>query len=332
VADPERYPEFVRNMEVSSVTRRPDGTLDHHYRISYIVETIYGNHRYVFLPGGSAGGAPPIEMYDPDDNGVRHYRWEFLPYGGGTIVVMYGYTPIPQSGIMAKLLARVPTLEYGLALIAQMTWQLAMKPRAEKIAGKVDLPQDTAAAAGAYGFLLERGLVALLHARGGRLVDISMIDNSRAPADVLMRVAGQPGLWSQFVPSITASTDLGQRDGVPAVELEQSLPLMSWRTVYGVRVGPLAADLLGLSGDLRGVRMRWDVRPGPSGKSQLVLRTNQAFDRSSVIIRQLYRLEPLFEYGVDVGLGMIVLRGVKEHAEGLVAFSFSTAGQLPQRD
>ena len=100
------------------------------------------------------------------------------------------------------------------------------------------------------------------------------------------------------------------QDGLPIVELEQSLPLLTFTTRYAVNAGPTSVDLFGMTGDLSGARLRLDIRPDPVG-GQLVLRTSQAFDRASFVIRQLYRLEPLFEYGVNVGLALLVHQGVK---------------------
>src|SRR5579872_944455 len=37
VVHPERYPEFVRNMKVSTVQRRADGSLDHTYELNYSI-------------------------------------------------------------------------------------------------------------------------------------------------------------------------------------------------------------------------------------------------------------------------------------------------------
>ena len=85
------------------------------------------------------------------------------------------------------------------------------------------------------------------------------------------------------------------------------------------RVGALSAGTRGANqsaiADLRGARMRWDVMPGRGAESQVVLRSSQQFDRASLIIRQLYKLEPLFEYGINVGLQLVFLRGVKTRAE-----------------
>ena len=137
IVHPERYPEFVRNMKKSRVVPEPGGTLLHEYLINYRVYTVDGRHRYVLLPKGAHDAAAPVEMYDPDPGGVRHYRWEFLPAGGATVLVLYGYTKIPRDGFSARYLQRAPTLEYGFALIPQMTLLFSMKARAEALGANV---------------------------------------------------------------------------------------------------------------------------------------------------------------------------------------------------
>jgi hypothetical protein len=120
------------------------------------------------------------------------------------------------------------------------------------------------------------------------------------------------------VPSIAKSNDLPAQSGVATVEVQQSLPLMSWSTTWWVRAAQNVVDAYGASGDLRGARLRWDVRPLGDGKTELTMRTSQqSFDRENIIMRQLYKLEPLFEYGVNVGLDLVVMRAVKERAEQL---------------
>lgn len=99
------------------------------------------------------------------------------------------------------------------------------------------------------------------------------------------------------------------------VDLVQSLPLLNFHTLFGARSSGSSVDMYGVEGDLRGARMRWDVMPGRGATSQVVLRSSQQFDRASLVIRQLYKLEPLFEYGINVGLQLVILLGVKNKAE-----------------
>ncbi|MCS6915271.1 MAG: hypothetical protein NZ890_18840 [Myxococcota bacterium] len=312
VARPDRYPEFVRNMTISEVKRLPDGSLDHRYELGYSIATIGGMSRFVFDAGASGSWLPGIDMYDPEPGGARWHRWDFLPAGGGTIIVLSGYPDVHHSGeLIDRLLNAVPTLEHGLALMGQMTLLLAMKHRAEQLAAerKLDVQPPQGPATG-YEFLLAHGVLSLLRGKQGRLSEMTLIVHLPAAPAAVMEVLGRPQLWSSFIPSITRSVDLGERGGAPAVELEQAVPLLSFRTVYALHRTPSAVDMLGLSGDLRGARLRWDVRPIGGGGTRLVLRTRQEFDRASVILRQLYKLEPLFEYGVNMGLGLVLLWGI----------------------
>jgi len=314
VIHPERYGDFVRNMTRSEVKKLTDGSLEHTYEFSYKILDINGVHRYVAHPG--APGA--IEIFDVASysDGARHFRWEFLPAGAGTLIVMYGYTDLSHSGgVVEQLRSRFPTLDFGMGLVGQMAQVLAMKSRAEQMAG---VPRSLPAAGGAdYGFLLDRGTVVLMRSQAGRLTDLSMVDRSTAQADKLLLAAQRVPEWSQYVPSVKSSEPAGNRDGTPIVELTQTLPLLTFTTRFGVQASGNAVDLYGFSGDLSGSRLRFDVRGDANGRSQLVFRSSQAFDRASFVIRQLYKLEPLFEYGVNVGLAMLIQRGAKYRGEQL---------------
>jgi hypothetical protein len=312
----EKYKEFVRNTSECSIKQEPGGTFVHQYKVSYGIYTVDGRHRYTMLAPDGTPGAAPVDMYDPDDDGFRHFRWEFLPAaGGGTVVVLYGYNQMPRDGFMNKFLNAAPSLEYGLALIPQMTLVLAMSARAEQLTPQK--PTAPSGATGAYDFLLERGTVALLRSTGGRLSDMSLIDRTSARKEVLASVFGDPGKWSQFVPTISRSTPLGSRDGMASVEMDQSLPLISFTSTFGYRGDAASADMFATSGDLRGGRLRWDLRPRAAGGNELVLRAILSYDKGSIVVRQLYKMEPFFEYGVNVGLGLVLLQGIRNRAEQL---------------
>ncbi|MCU1279849.1 MAG: hypothetical protein JWM53_3395 [bacterium] len=320
VGHPERYGQFVHNMSRSDVRHEPGGTLVHEYKLDYTVASVDGRHRYVFLPPVPGQAAAPIDVYDPDDNGTRHYRWEFYaPPGGGTLVVEYGYSQIPGDGIYQKLMKRAQTLEYGLALIPQITLLLAVKQRAEQMSAGLP-PPSTAGAQPNLGFLLERGTLALFRRSGSRVSEVNLVDRTRARPEMLVRVTANTSQWTKFVPTISRSTPLGQRQGLPATEIEQSLPLMSWTTTWGVFASGNAVDMFGLDGDLTRARMRWDMRPLTNAgdmQSEIVLRAVVDYDHGSVVVRELYKLEPLFQYGIDVGMQLVILRGIKQQAEQL---------------
>jgi hypothetical protein len=314
VIHPERYASFVRNMTRSRVTVEPGGTLRHDYSISYRVYTVSGRHRYVLLPKGPADAVAPVEMYDPDSDGTRHYRWEFVPAAGATVLALYGFTQIVRDRFTSRYLERAPTLEAGFALIPQLTLLYSMKSRAQELSGgNVTLP---AAANVAWQFLLARGTVAILMSSGGRLREVNLVQRSTAKAEALLALAADPARWSAFVPTMRRTTALGQA-GAAVVEIEQSLPLMNWTTKWACRRLGASVDLLGLDGDLRGAHLRWDASD-EAGQAQLILRAASAdYQKGSLLLREVYKLEPYLEYGFDVALNLLLMQSLRQRAETL---------------
>jgi hypothetical protein len=316
VIHPERYEDFVRNMVGRGVKKNADGSFDHSWKLSYTVASFSGVNRYVLLPPRPGEAAGAVEITDP--TGMSHYRWEFLPasHGGGTIVVVYGFTDVRHSGgLMDKILARADTLEHGLALIVQMTLHRAMVVEAEKKPGSFPpyVPPQKGSPATRFDFLLERGAVAILRHQSQKLVEFSLIDRSKAAAGSLLDELSHPERW-KYLPSYNKVAAHDPRDGLPVVEIVQSLPLMSWATWFGVRPSGGGVDLFGLDGDLRGAQLRFDLHPD-GGMQQIILRGRVAYDRSNTVMRQLFKIEPLFEDGVNVGLSYLIVRGVRAAVE-----------------
>jgi hypothetical protein len=328
VIHPERYEDFVHNMVGRSVKKNADGTFDHTWKLAYTVASFSGVNRYRLLPPREGEPVGAVEILDP--TGMSTYRWEFIPaaHGGGTIVVVYGYTDVRHSGgFIDKVLARADTLEHGLAIIVQSSLHRAMTIQAERHPGEVApyVPPVAGAPATSYRFLLDRGMLAILRhgpsSKDGaqRLVDFSLIDRTPAPAARILDELSHPERW-RYVPSYSKVEQHAPRDGVPVVEIEQALPLMSWDTHFGVRTSGGGVDLFGIEGDLRGARLRFDLRadgnpPNRDSVRQLILRGQLAYDRSSMVMQNLFKIEPLFEDGVNVGLTYVLLRAVRNAVE-----------------
>ena len=228
VIHPERYEDFVHNMIGRSVKKNADGTFDHTWKLSYAIASFSGVNRYKLLPPRAGEPVGAVEIRDP--TGMSTYRWEFIPaaHGGGTIVVVYGYTDVRHSGgFIDKVLARADTLEHGLAIIVQSSLHRAMTAQAEHNPGSFApyVAPAAGSAATSYRFLLERGMLAILrHGKGGgeagqRLVDFSLIDRSRAPAARLLDELCHPERW-RYVPSFARVERHDARDGLPVVEIE----------------------------------------------------------------------------------------------------------------
>ena len=121
---------------------------------------------------------------------------------------------------------------------------------------------------------LERGLVGFLrNSADGRSSEVSLVDRSSARPDVPLTNIKRMNAWSTFIPTITKSAD-SPREGIPMmVDLVQSLPLVSFHTLFGARTTNSSVDMYGVEGDPRGPRMRWDVDARSRGGEQVVLRS-----------------------------------------------------------
>jgi hypothetical protein len=311
VAHAEKYSEFVRNMKESRILSRDGTSFVHQYECGYVVYTVDGRHRYKFPPPD--GDTLVIDMADPDENGVRHYRWELHPVGpnkDATLVVLYGYTLVPEYGLMKTYLRYASNLEHGLGLIPQLTLILSIKHQAEKSRPQRSvLPTPTGP--NHFRFLLDRGILALFRTNQERLSEVSLVARSSASKERLMQVLKDAASWSNFIQTITFSR---ANPSIGGVDLEQSLPLLSYKTKFAMRIEPSAVDMFAVDGDLRGGRWRFDVST-VDGKSELTLRAVEDLARSSLIVRQLYKIEPYFDYGINVGLEMMIFRGLLKRAE-----------------
>jgi hypothetical protein len=327
VIHPERYSEFVRNMKRSRVAAEPGGTLWHEYVISYGVYAVDGHHRYVFLPKGPGDAVAPVEMYDADPGGTRHYRWEFLAAGGATVLALYGSMRITRDRFTSRYIDQAPTLESGFALIPHLTLLYSMKSRAEQLSGKkAALPTASKVD---WEFLLDHGAVIVLMSAGGRLREVNLVERSTASADALFAVAGAPSRWSTFVPTMRRSTAVGGSGDFPVVEIQQSLPLMSWTSRWAYRQDRSSVELLALDGDLRGGHLHWDVSRDRQGRSLLILRAMADFQKGSVLLREVYKLEPYLEFGFDVAMNLLLLQSVRHRAEQLTHASSSATSSYP---
>ena len=312
------YKDFVPNFKRSNLQPNPDGSFDFDYLLDYGLLTVEGKNRYRVYPATTPTSPDTIEITDLDfhfGHTIRRYIFELHNVNDTTIIAMYGYTDVSTAGgIIDKILSRVPTLEQGFALVIHDTLVLSMKRQAEKLS--TPPAQPPAPGSVAFDFLLERGMVVLLRSQQGRLSEVSLVSRTAASVAQCLQLLNRPQDFGSFIPSITKSVDNGRSNELAKVDLEQSLPLLSFRTLYGVRSVGNSVDMLGLSGDLRGGRLRFDVG-GAGGFTQLVLRASQQYDRASLVIRQLYKLEPLMEFGVNVGLQMVLLVGIQTRAEQL---------------
>lgn len=312
VAHPERYTAFVRNLDKSDVVPLDGGALEQTYAFSYGLFSLRGRNRFVILPPTAELPAGAVEIYQMDAN--DHFRWEFFPAdtGGGTIAVLYSYNNfVAGTDLTGRAVAQHKSLAWGLAVTVNLTMLLSMKAPAEAQPGVFPpyAPPPPGSPATKQDFLLDRGTLALVRGTKDRLDSISVVERAPVPIAAVLGAAAHPGDWSKTIPSVTESGEGQSEHGIPEARLKRTLPLTSWETRYAIRPREGGVGLYAVGGDLQGSQLQLDARPDRDG-ARVTLRTDEHYGRSSVVFRGIFRREPLFEHGVNVGMGMVLLRGV----------------------
>ena len=319
VADFEHYPSFLRNMTRVKVTRNADGTVDQEWVIDILVSRFSGTNRHYLRPDD----AIDVEGIGPAER-VRS-RWEFHPaVGGGTVMVMYGYVDVIHSNAFIRsIVARIPTMEHGLGLSAQLVYVRGFHQRAAQIAGPSPPPLQRGKTP-SFDFLLDRGRVAVIRSLpNGRLEGISIVDRVMAPRPKLEGAVIDGGNYASFIDGISQSYETARSDHEVNYRTVFSMPLISWETRWAAqRDGRGAVDILATDGDLKGTYLRWDLTPitmGPAGsppRTLAVLRARLDLAAASLILRTLFQKEPLFEHGMSVAFGLVMMNGARARAEG----------------
>ena len=209
--------------------------------------------------------------------------------------------------------------EHGLGLAAQLAYVSAMKSRAQRTALPGSFPAaDPAARGPGFGFLLQRGRVAVIRTQpDGRLSDISILDNVYAPAEKVLAVIERVGDYPSFVEGVKRATVKAVAEGTTEYELRHDLSLVHMESRFRMRRAGSAIDVIGDSGDQRSSRFRWDVTAKGDKQALVVFRANQDLSSASpLIFGTIFRAAPFFEPGIAVALGLVYVVGVRGRAEG----------------
>jgi hypothetical protein len=314
IANPGQYKKFVPNLSKSTWEKQADGHMVSSWQLDLPVSEFDGVNVYDFEPGPA--GAIDLHAVDPNDEAT--YRWEMLPVAGGTVLVQYGYTDVKHSNkFVRNFLKRIPTMEHGLALAAQLMMVAPMRVEAEKRTPKGSLsPVDAKAKPPGFNFLLQRGMVAIMRTENGRLSDVSVLDRAFAPMSAVADAITHPAAWSKFVPGVDESYERSRKEGIVEYRTVMSVPLVSWDTVYSMRTSPAQIEGLGIEGDLRGARYQWDlVNRGPK-ETLTIYRVGEPLAQSSIIVRKLFSSQPPLEHGLGVAFALVYLRAMRARAEG----------------
>jgi ribosome-associated toxin RatA of RatAB toxin-antitoxin module len=315
VAQPEKYPTFVRNLSKSEVTHNPDGTLDCRWQMDLPIGHFNGGMRMAV----DADPQGPINIRSAGRDSFS--RWEFLPAdGGGTVVVYYMHYAAPtQNALLSKMLKQNPGNETGMGLAAGLVLSKSVAREATRRAAaagtRIAPPKSTAPG---FQFLLERGAVAIIRSTpNGSLLDVSVVKRIPAPLEKVLEVVRAPDTWPGFMPAVTACEVQSRTPDGLTYHMTIDGILVSVDTSYHMKyLGNAGVDSLGVDGDLKGSRLRWDLS-AQQGETLAVYRANHKLGTGSFLLRAMIGFEPLFEHGANVGVGIIAVQSVAARATGV---------------
>jgi hypothetical protein len=317
IASPGDYKKYIPNLSKSTWEKMPDGRMASSWVLELPVSSFDGVNVYDFEPGPA--GAICVHAIDPNDE--ANYRWEMLPVPGGTVLVQYGYTDVKHSNkFVRNVLKRIPTMEHGLALAAQLMLASPMRAEAQKRTPAGSLPPiDPKAKSQGLSFLLERGTVTIMRSQNGHLSDVSVMERAFAPLNAVADAITHPAQWSKFIPGIDESYERSRNQGIIEYRFVMSVPLFSWDTVYQMRASESQMEGMGTEGDLRGAHFRWDLTARSPKETLTVYRVNESLAQNSFLLKRLFSSQPSLEHGISVAFGLVWVRAMRARAEGWAA-------------
>ncbi len=313
--NPERYPEFMRNLTESKVTRHSDGTIVQDFYLDFKITHLVGTSRY----RTNSDGSVDVKAIDPNDDGV--YRWEFYPVPGGTVMVLYGYTDVLHSnGFVRSITDRMPSMEHALGLATQLVYTRSIRDRAQQLAKPGSfLPPDLKAKSPGLDFLLKRGRVALMRSHAdGSLSDISVIDHIYAPRSRVIDALLHPAAYPKFIDGVKSCEEMARGEHELTYHIENDISVLRWDSRFALRSDERGiVDAYGTSGDLEGAHYRWDLTSVSERDTLAVFRARIDLRAASpLVLGILFRVEPRFEHGLAVSVGLVQMNGVRGRAEG----------------
>lgn len=317
LAHPGEYKNFIPNVTKSTWEPHPDGSGLCTWEIKLPVSSFEQVNLYHFEPGPAGA----VRVSCPSEADDATYRWELLSVPSGTVLVQYGYTDVKRSNALVRsFLKRMPVTEHGLALAAQLLLASSVRREAERRTAPGSLPPPAPSAAmgkgPGLGFLLDRGQVAVMRSTpDGKLSDISLLDRIYAPLDEVREMLVHPAAFHSFVPGVEETEESGRAGDSLRFRFRFAIPLVSWSTNYAMRFSARTVEVVGLSGDLKGAHLQWDLTAHGPKETLAVYRVNEHFGQSSALFRRLISYDQTLEHGLTVAFNLVFLRALRARSE-----------------
>ena len=342
-ARPEEHPKFIPNLVRADLLQR-DGTIS---EVAWELDVPFVN-----LTGVNRilDERPKTVRYWSVRGDIRRlaWQWEAVPVARNrSVVAHYTYSDIREaSWFLRKVIAGRPTLEHGAVVSTGIVVLKAICDEAARRAGR--LARGRPAASGRAGIrlhtispllaggvgkailpLLDRGEVAFVQSRRNgpldQVVVLSLVDR---PPEAVHAVAGDPARYAEFIPSVKRIEVTARSSDHVTYVNHLAVPLIDVRVLTEMRFLPnlrLALRILG--GDVTGGRYAWEFLP-VAGRTRTValFYANTDVRGQLWFLQQLIEKEPYYEHGLNVGLGLVSVRAVRERAESAPTLTPRGAG------
>lgn len=324
----EAYPEFLRNMKSTRVTRRTPALTGYEWVLDLPVFDLRG-HRAM------RGQRPRLVEVRGTGGHFRSSqdRWELFAVEGGrrTVVILYRAVDFGDAGVVLRTITELePSMANALNLAMGFVQVRSLRFHLEGVevpsyrAGAGPLPPLATIELGSGGVrpevlhpLLERGVLALVESGPeGTLRQVHLWSQVEAPKDVLRGVVLEASEYARFIPTFKETKLSKLKEGHLRLEWTLDIPLVS---VSGVTdVFPRAdgsVDMLAVSGDVKRAHWRWAFVP--QGRATLLVHEAYSDVReSSWLVEKMIEREPLLEHGIVVASSVIGVQAIKDRAEG----------------
>lgn len=319
VADPLRYPRYVRNMTRSEVEKRPDGVMINKWKLSYPIGSFEGEDEVRWVAGAPGSAADAVEVATIGDKKEGISRWEFFAHpDGGTLIAVYGYFDPLDNKFVRLLIGDNPALDAGFNLAGALALLRSLIERANREASEFQFavqPPLESPPSPDFTPLLARGTLAIVRSdQRGTLVDVSVVERIASSVSQLEQTVRTPENLPKFM-RMVKRVEITQRDA-KGLDYEMTVDgtLMEVVTTMRTLFVPGGADNLAISGPAKGARFRWDLR-SDGNATIAVWRGNLHLSDASRILRAMLRIEPSFEHGANLTVGLMSMRALATQAK-----------------
>ncbi len=321
VAEPGRYPDFMKALQKVTITSRHKNTQTYNYQWHAGGMPWKGSCSMALAPSTDVA----VRVMK-SDFGIGQMRWHFYPQTASTSLMAHAATFDMNSGnqVLRWLLGRGAAMPEALALTLSTVLLEGSRSRAEVLAKAktntvANAPASalTAAELIALGPLFKRGTVILVErSANGAFRNALVAQTVDAPVAVVTKLLAAPDQWPSAVPVVSELEVTSRKNGAPHdVRIEMNLSIFSVDGAARITKTFKGVTLQGTGGSFSKTRMQFTATPLPDGRTVLQSVGRADMTHASFLLRRLVQREPTFAHGLNSAAQLLFVRGLAHEAE-----------------